>query len=163
MQQEHSIAPVFDASSKVLILGSFPSIRSRAAAFYYAHPQNRFWRVLSTLYGETVPESIEEKCDFLHRHHLALWDVIRSCQIEGSDDASIRQVVPNDLTPILQTADLRLLITNGKTAGKLYDRLLFPKTQRPAVCLPSTSPANAACSLERLLDAWAIVRQADLP
>ncbi len=163
MQHEHSIAPIFDAASSILILGSFPSVRSRAVSFYYAHPQNRFWRVLSTLYGEPVPESIGEKCDFLHRHHLALWDVIQSCTIEGSDDASIRNVTPNDLTPILQTANLRLLITNGKTAGKLYDRLLLPQTQRPAVCLPSTSPANAACSFERLLDAWAILRQADLP
>lgn len=118
---------------------------------------------MSTLYDEPVPESVGEKCDFLHRHHLALWDVIRSCTIEGSDDASIRNVTPNDLTPILQTADLRLLITNGRTAGKLYDRLLLPKTQRPAVCLPSTSPANAACSFERLIEAWAIIRQADLP
>lgn len=163
MQHEHSITPVFDAASRILILGSFPSVRSRATSFYYAHPQNRFWRVLSTLYDEPVPESVGEKCDFLHRHHLALWDVIRSCTIEGSDDASIRNVTPNDLTPILQTADLRLLITNGRTAGKLYDRLLLPKTQRPAVCLPSTSPANAACSFERLLKAWAIIRQADLP
>lgn len=162
MRQQHPIEPVFDATSKVLILGSFPSVKSRNAQFYYAHPQNRFWRVLSALYDTAVPESIDEKCRFLHWHHLALWDVIQSCEIEGSGDASIRNVIPNDLTPILQTADIRMLITNGKTAGKLYDRLIRPQTRRPAICLPSTSPANAACSMADLLDAWAIVRQADL-
>lgn len=162
MRQQHPIAPVFDSASNVLILGSFPSVKSRNAQFYYAHPQNRFWRLLSALYDTPVPESMDEKCCFLHRHHLALWDVIQSCDIEGSGDASIRNVIPNDLTPILQTADIQLLITNGKTAGKLYNRLILPQTQRPAVCLPSTSPANAACSMASLLKAWAIVRQADL-
>ena len=150
----HPIEPVFDANSRVLILGSFPSVKSREAQFFYGHPQNRFWRVLSALFGEPAGETPEEKTAFLLRHHLALWDVIQSCEITGSADSSIKNAVPNDLTAILQTAPITQIFTNGKTADRLYRRYLLPLTGKDAVCLPSTSPANAAWTLPRLIEAW---------
>lgn len=153
----HPIPPVFDKSSRVLILGSFPSVKSREAAFFYGHPQNRFWRVLSNLFGEPAGETPEEKTAFLLRHHLALWDVIQSCEITGSADSSIKHAVPNDLTAILQTAPIKQIFTNGKTADRLYRRYLLKATGKDALCLPSTSPANAQWSLEKLLDAWQVV------
>ncbi len=153
----HPIPPVFDEHSRVLILGSFPSVKSREAAFFYGHPQNRFWRVLSNLFGEPAGETPEEKTAFLLRHHLALWDVIRSCEITGSADSSIRNAVPNDLSAVLQAAPGVQIFTNGKTADRLYRQYLLPLTGKDAVCLPSTSPANAQWSLEKLLDAWQVV------
>ena len=150
----HPIPPIYDAHSEVLILGSFPSVKSREAAFFYGHPQNRFWRVLAAVYGEAVPESVEEKTAFLLRHHIALWDVIASCSIEGSADSSIRDAVPNDLRPILELSGLRRIYCNGKTAEKLYRKYIEPTLGIKALCLPSTSPANAAWSLERLTAAW---------
>ena len=153
----HPIPPVFDAQSRVLILGSFPSVKSREAAFFYGHPQNRFWRVLSALFGEEAGETPKEKTAFLLRHHIALWDVIASCEITGSADSSIKHAVPNDLTAILQTAPVTQIFTNGKTADRLYRQYLLPLTGKDAVCLPSTSPANAQWSLEKLLDAWQVV------
>lgn len=153
----HPIPPVFDQNSRVLILGSFPSVKSREAQFFYGHPQNRFWRVLSNLFGEKAGETPEEKTAFLLRHHLALWDVIRSCEITGSADSSIKHAVPNDLTAILQTAPITQIFTNGKTADRLYRQYLLPATGMDAVCLPSTSPANAQWSPERLVVAWQVV------
>ena len=153
----HPIPPVFDEHSRVLILGSFPSVKSREAAFFYGHPQNRFWRVLSNLFGEPAGETPAEKTAFLLRYHIALWDVIQSCEITGSADSSIKHAVPNDLTAILQTAPITQIFTNGKTADRLYRQYLLPLTGKDAVCLPSTSPANAQWSLEKLLDAWQVV------
>lgn len=150
----HPIAPVYDTDSRVLILGSFPSLKSRESNFFYGHPQNRFWRVLAALYGASVPVSVEEKISFLKSHQIALWDVIHSCEITGSSDSSIRNVVPNDLSPIFSAASIKAVYTNGKTADRLYRRYLLPDTQIPAVCLPSTSPANASWSLDRLIEAW---------
>lgn len=157
----HPIPPVFDKTSRVLVLGSFPSVRSRAAGFFYGHPQNRFWRVLAALYGETVPQTTADKRGMLLRHHVAVWDVIASCAIDGSADSSIRQVTPNDLSMILAAAPIRQIFTNGKTADAYYRRFQQQNTGRTAVCLPSTSPANAAWSLERLIDAWKILRDAE--
>lgn len=150
----HPIPPVFDRNSKVLILGSFPSVKSREAQFFYGHPQNRFWRVTSAVLGVNEPHSIEEKKAFLLSHGLAVWDVIASCDIEGSSDSSIKNVMPNDLTQILNVADIRTIFVNGKTAEKFYNKYIKDTIGRPAVCLPSTSPANAAWSVERLTEAW---------
>lgn len=150
----HPIAPVYDTDSRVLILGSFPSLKSRESNFFYGHPQNRFWRVLAALYGDSVPVSVAEKISFLKAHQIALWDVIHSCEITGSSDSSIRNVVPNDLSPIFSAASIKAVYTNGKTADRLYRRYLLPDTQIPAVCLPSTSPANASWSQDRLIEAW---------
>ena len=154
----HPIAPVFDKDSKVLILGSFPSVKSREEGFFYGHPQNRFWKVTSRIFGEELPVTIDEKKAFLIRNHIALWDVIGSCEINGSSDSSIRDVTVNDLSVILDTADIRAIFLNGKKAEQYYMKYLFPTLKRDAVCLPSTSPANAAWSLDKLTDAWEVIK-----
>ena len=151
---QHPIPPLYNSSSEILILGSFPSVKSREAMFFYGHPQNRFWKVIAGVFGDSVPQTIEEKKHLILDHHLALWDVISSCEIEGSSDASIKNVTANDLSPLLQAASIDKILVNGKTAEKLYIQYIQPKTQFPAICLPSTSPANAAWNLERLIDAW---------
>ena len=155
----HPIFPVFDRDSKVLILGSFPSVKSREAGFFYGHPQNRFWKVTAAVFGEDVPQTIEEKRALLLRNHVAVWDVIHSCDIEGSSDASIRNVVPNDLGVILNTAAIDTIYVNGKTALKYYERYLQPTVHRPAICLPSTSPANAAWKTEQLVASWKCIKE----
>ena len=156
----HPFPPLYDAASRVLILGSFPSVRSREQGFFYAHPQNRFWRVLPALFGETVPDSMEEKAALVLRHRLALWDVIGSCEIAGSSDASITNVAANDLRPILDGADIRAVFCNGAASYRWYNRLLRGALGREAAVLPSTSPANARWTLERLTEVWG---QAILP
>ena len=150
----HTIRPVFDKNSRVLILGSFPSVRSREEGFFYGHPQNRFWKVTSAIFGEDVPCTIDEKKSFLLRNHIALWDVIGSCEIEGSSDSTIRNVTVNDISVILETADIQTIFLNGKKAFQLYQEYLLPVTEREGICLPSTSPANAAWNLEKLTKAW---------
>ena len=154
----HPIPPVFDEHSRVLILGSFPSVKSREAQFFYGHPQNRFWRVLSSLFGEAAGETPAEKTAFLLRHNIALWDVIASCEIEGSADSSITDAAPNDLSVILGTAQITHIFTNGKTADRLYRRYLQTLTGIEALCLPSTSPANAQWSMDRLIAEWSVVK-----
>ena len=153
MRVTHPFDPIWDENSRILILGSFPSVRSRADNFYYGHPQNRFWKVLAGLYAEPIPQTIDEKKAFLLRHGIALWDVISSCEIENSSDVSIRNAEVNDLSTIFAVADIRAVYTNGKAADRLYRKY----HEREAVCLPSTSPANAAWSLEKLLAAWSIM------
>ena len=150
----HPIPPLFDADARILILGSFPSVKSREAGFFYGHPQNRFWKVMAALFSEPVPQTAEERRSFLLRNHVAAWDVIASCTITGSADSSIRDVVVNDLSPILTGAPIRQIYVNGKKADALYRKYLLPQVGREAVCLPSTSPANAAWSLDRLLSVW---------
>ena len=150
----HPFPPLYDGRSRVLILGSFPSVKSREAGFFYGHPQNRFWKVLAALFGEAVPRSIEEKKALVLRRRLALWDSIASCDIAGSSDASITNVTPNDLRPILEGADIRAVFCNGGASLRVYERWCRPLTGREAVGLPSTSPANARWSLERLTEAW---------
>lgn len=154
MKLTHPIPPVYDQNSRILILGSFPSAKSREIGFFYGHPQNRFWKLLSALYEEELPRSVEEKKAFLLRHGIALWDVIGSCEIEGSSDASIKNAVPNDIRLILGAAQIRAIYTAGKTAKKFYDKHTFPTVGREAICLPSTSPANAAFGMARLLSEW---------
>ena len=156
-QLVHPFPPTWDEHSEILILGSFPSVKSREMAYFYGHPQNRFWRVVAALYEDDIPQTVEERRAFLLRHHIALWDVIASCTIVGSSDSSIQDAVPNDIRPILAGAPIRGIYTNGQTAFRLYRQYILPQVGRDAVCLPSTSPANAAWSLERLTEAWSVI------
>lgn len=151
---DHPIKPVYDKNSKVLILGSFPSVKSREANFFYGHPQNRFWKVLAAVFEADVPITVEEKRTFLLAHGVAVWDVIKSCDIVGSSDSSIKNVVPNDLREILNNADIRQIFVNGKTAEQYYKKYIEKEIGRKATCLPSTSPANAAWSVEKLVAEW---------
>lgn len=150
----HSIEPVFDTESRVLILGTMPSPKSREVQFYYGHPQNRFWRVLAAVLGEEVPQSVPEKKTMLLRHRIALWDVLAECEIAGASDSSIRNPVANDLSVILDHAPVQAVFTTGATAWKLYTRLQKPHTGIEAVRLPSTSPANCAVKMEALTEAY---------
>lgn len=150
----HEIQPVFDSRSRVLLLGTMPSPASREQGFYYGHPQNRFWRVLAAIFDEPAPRTIEEKRDMLLRHHIALWDVLASCEIEGASDASIRDAQPNDLARIFDAADIRAVFATGTKAGELYRKLIEPTLDAPCTTLPSTSPANAKMKLADLIDAY---------
>lgn len=151
---EHPIPPVFDEHSKILILGSFPSVKSREANFFYGHPQNRFWKVLAAVFEEEVPTTVEEKKTFLLNNNVAVWDVIKSCDIVGSSDSSIKNVVANDLTVILNQAEIEQFFVNGKKAEEFYKKYVEKEIGRKAICLPSTSPANAAWSVEKLVAEW---------
>ena len=148
----HSFEPVYDKASEILILGTLPSVKSRENNFYYGHKQNRFWKVLATLLKEPVPHTIEEKKAMLLAHRIALWDVIQSCDIKGSSDSSIKNVQPTDIGMILEKTNITRIYANGNKAGQLYKRYQFPVTGIEAMVLPSTSPANAAWSLERLCE-----------
>ena len=154
MHLEHPFPPVFDPNSRILILGSFPSVKSREQGFFYGHPQNRFWRVTAAVMACSVPETTEEKRAFLLSNGIALWDVIASCEIENTADSSIRNAVANDLSRIFAAADIHAVFTNGKTADRLYRKYIGEN----AVCLPSTSPANAVWTLEKLIAAWGCIR-----
>lgn len=154
----HPIQPVYDENSKILILGSFPSVKSREQMFFYGHPQNRFWKVVSAVFESPVPETIEEKREFLLSSQIALWDVIYSCDIVGSSDSSIKNVVPNDLNIILSNADIKKIFVNGKTSEKYYNKYIRNEITREAICLPSTSPANAVWTLDRLIKEWSKIR-----
>ena len=149
----HPIPPVYDEDSEILILGSFPSVKSRAEGFFYGHPRNRFWKILSSIYDEKTPETIEERKTFLLKNHIAVWDVIRSCDIRGSSDASIRNVLPNNISSLLKKTKIQRIYVNGKTAEKLYRKYLEENAGKAQV-LPSSSPANAGYSLERLIEEW---------
>lgn len=153
----HSFEPVYDKASEILILGTLPSVKSRENNFYYGHKQNRFWKVLATLLKEPVPETIEEKKAMLLAHRIALWDVIQSCDIKGSSDSSIKNVQPTDIGMILEKTNITRIYANGNKAGQLYKRYQFPVTGIEAMVLPSTSPANAAWSLDRLCEAWRVI------
>ncbi|MBQ9229199.1 MAG: DNA-deoxyinosine glycosylase [Eubacterium sp.] len=152
--KHHTIEPVFDSRSKILILGSFPSVKSREQGFFYGHPQNRFWRVLARVTGEPCPADIAEKKQLLLAHNIALWDVIASCEVEGSADSTIRDITVNDIPALLAQCPICAVFTNGKKADALYRRHLAAVTGMEAVCLPSTSPANAAWSEDALYDVW---------
>lgn len=155
----HPLPPLYDEKSRVLILGSFPSVKSREQNFFYGHKQNRFWRVTAAVFGCEVPQTIEEKREFLLGNGIALWDVIASCEIVGSSDSSIKNAVANDLSDILEAADIKKIFVNGKAAEKYYRKYTEKAIGRSAICLPSTSPANAAWSIERLTEAWHIIRE----
>lgn len=150
----HTLEPVYDVHSRILILGSFPSVKSREHNFYYGHPQNRFWKLMGRLLDETIPDDYEGRKGILLSRGIALWDVIESCDIKGSSDQSICNVTPMDLNRILHAADIGKIITNGSTSYHLYEKYCLSRTGRDAVKCPSTSPANAAFSLDRLVQAW---------
>lgn len=156
----HTFEPVYDKASRILILGTFPSVKSRENHFYYGHPQNRFWKVLSGLCMVGTPGTIEEKKAFLLQNHIAIWDVIAECDIVGSSDSSIKNVVPCDLSRILSQAPIRHIFANGGKAYELYQKYSYPVLRREITKLPSTSPANAAYQMDRLLKEWEIVREA---
>ena len=156
---KHPIHPVFDEDSKVLILGSFPSVKSREFNFFYGHPQNRFWKVLAAIFEEEVPVTIDEKRVFLLKNHVAVWDVIHSCDIVGSSDSSIKNVVANDLSMIFDKAEIAQIFVNGKTAEQYYKKYIEKETGRKAICLPSTSPANAAWNVEKLVCEWKQIKE----
>lgn len=150
----HTFEPVFDEHSRILILGTFPSVKSREQGFYYGHPQNRFWKILAGLLKEPVPETIEEKKKLLLQHGIAIWDVVAACDIVGSSDSSIKNVVPADLSRVLDHAPIQKIYANGGKAYSLYQKYAFPITGREAVKLPSSSPANARWQMEQLLEDW---------
>ena len=150
----HPIPPVYDKNSKILILGSFPSVKSREYGFFYGHPQNRFWRVIANVCSEDIPVTIDEKKVMLLKNGIALWDVIHSCEIDGSADSSIKNVVPNNINYIIKESKIERIFTNGKKADELYGKYLEKETGIKAVCFPSTSPANAVWSVERLTEKW---------
>lgn len=153
MRVYHELAPVFDEQSKVLILGSLPSVKSREFHFYYMHPQNRFWKVLEGVFQE----KIEDKKEFCLRHHLALWDTISSCEIQGSSDSSITSIKVQDLSIILNKAEIKAIITTGKKAHEIYQKYLYPLYKINDIPLPSTSSANASYSLERLMKEYQVI------
>jgi G:T/U mismatch-specific DNA glycosylase len=155
---EHTFGPVYDENSRILILGTIPSPKSREYGFYYSHPQNRFWRIVSDLYGQKLPESNTEKTEFLLRNRIALWDVLKSCKISGADDGSIRDPVANDIGALLKETDIRVVFTTGTKAAALYHRFCEKSAGRPAVALPSTSPANCRhYNYESLREAYRVI------
>lgn len=150
----HPFPPLYDEKSRILILGSLPSVKSREQMFFYGHPQNRFWKVISRVLGETLPVTIDEKKAMLHAHHIALWDAIYSCDIIGSSDSSIKNVTPTDLSKIVEASKVTKVICNGRTSGKYYAKYQQKTLGIEPVVLPSTSPANAAFSVYKLVDIW---------
>ena len=153
----HAFSPVFNNESRVLILGTMPSPKSRENGFYYSHPRNRFWPVMAAVFEEETPTTTEERTAFLLRNKIALWDVLAECDIEGASDSSIKNAVPNDLSVILNSADIKAIFTTGTTAAKLYKKHTEPKTGIAAISLPSTSPANTKISFEALLEEYKII------
>ncbi len=153
----HAFSPVFNAESRVLILGTMPSPKSRELGFYYSHPRNRFWPVMARLFEEDIPKTPNDKTDFCLRHKIALWDVLAECDIEGASDSSIKNTVPNDLSVILNSADIKAVFCTGSTAAKLYKKFIEPKTGIEAKPLPSTSPANAKMGLDALMEEYKII------
>ena len=156
---DHPFGPLYGENSRILILGSFPSVKSREQNFFYGHPQNRFWKVIAALYGQETPITIPEKRKLILDNGLALWDSIASCVITGSSDASIRDVRANDLRIILDNSPIEKICCNGRKSHEMYQKYIQKNIQREAVCLPSTSPANAQFSLDRLIAAWSVIRE----
>ena len=157
---DHPFEPIFDAGSRILILGTMPSPKSREVRFYYGHPQNRFWRILPEIFGEKLSDSVDEKTDFLHRHHIALWDVLASCEIRGADDSSIRNAEPNDLLMIFSHCPIRAVFTNGQKASDSYRKYFGKCFSVPHISLPSTSPANCRnWTYETLRDAYRVITE----
>ena len=153
----HPLSPVWNENSRILILGSFPSVRSREAGFYYAHPQNRFWPLMARLFDEPLPQTTEDRRAFALRHGIALWDSIESCTITGSSDASIREAKPNDIARLIRQTGIQRIYCNGQQSYKLYQKYCAGSCGLNAIPLPSTSPANAAWALDRLADAWKVI------
>ena len=155
----HPFGPLFNEDSRVLILGSFPSVKSREQNFFYGHPQNRFWKVVAAVLRQPVPGTIEEKKELILSGRLALWDSIASCEITGSSDASIRNAKANDISIILENSKIERIYCNGRKSHELYRKYIEAQTGREAICLPSTSPANAQWTLEKLINAWSVIAE----
>ena len=153
---QHPFGPLFNEDSRVLILGSFPSVKSREQNFFYGHPQNRFWKVIAAVNGQPVPQSIEDKKKLILTNGLALWDSIASCEITGSSDASIKNARANDISIILDNCSIERIYCNGRKSHELYRKYIEPQTGREAICLPSTSPANAQWTFDMLIEAWVV-------
>ena len=153
----HTFEPIYDKNSKILILGTIPSPKSRENVFYYGNPKNRFWRVLSAVLDEALPENNEQRTALLLRNKIALWDVLKSCDIKGGSDSSIKNPVANDILPILDSADIKAVFTTGKRAFELYNRLILPESEIEAICLPSPSPANCAVSIDELVEKYRVI------
>ena len=151
MKVFHTLKPIYNQKSKVLILGSMPSIKSREVGFYYAHPRNRFWSTLSKVYNEEIKDTKEDKLNFLIKHNIALFDVLKSCEITSSNDSTIKNPVPNDLSDILKVANIKAIFTTGNKAYILYQKYIYPKTKIKAIPLPSTSPANSKKDIVNIL------------
>lgn len=154
MKINHPFLPLYDENSEILILGSFPSVKSREEMFFYGHPQNRFWKVIAAVTKNQIPETIPQKKELLLKNRIALWDVIASCEITGSSDSSIKNVIPNDITEILNNSKITRIYVNGKTSEKFYNKYIKERTGVSAICLPSTSPANAVWTLDKLISEW---------
>lgn len=153
----HTIPPLYDSHSRVLLLGSIPSPKSREVGFFYGHPQNRFWRVLAAVLDEEMPQTIDEKRAMCLKHHVALWDTIARCDIVGASDTSIRNAVPNDIGKLVRESEITRIFATGGKSAELYRKLIEPQLHIPITQLPSTSPANAAWSLERLIEAYRVI------
>lgn len=152
MKVNHTLEPIYDENSRILILGSMPSVKSREVGFYYAHPKNRFWKILGNVYQEEIGETIEERKDFLLRHHIALYDVLKSCDISSSSDSSIKNPIPNDFSSILKKSKIKVIFTTGQKAYQLYQKYCYPSTKIDAIPLPSTSPANCSKGIDEKLE-----------
>lgn len=159
---KHTIDAYYQKDSKILILGTMPSVKSRELCFFYMHPKNRFWKVLSTIYNESFPNTIEEKKEFLKKHHIALWDVVKSCEMIGSSDSSITNVEVNDIVSLLEKTNIQTIYTTGKKAFQLYQKYSYPSTKIEAIYLPSTSPANAVLTEKDLIEKYQIIRRSTL-
>ena len=155
----HSFEPIYDKNSSIIILGSFPSVKSREQQFYYGHPQNRFWRVLSNILDCKIPNTVLQKKQLLLENHIAVWDVIAECDIIGSSDNSIKNVITNPVEEILHVCDIKRIFANGAKAAELYQKYSFKKTKRECITLPSTSPANAVFSIEKLCQRWEAIKE----
>lgn len=153
----HTFDPIFDSESRILVLGTMPSPKSREFGFYYSHPRNRFWPVLAKIFGEEVPKTPDERKNFALRNKIALWDVLKECDIEGASDSSIKNAVPNDINIIFEKADIKAVFTTGATAAKFYKKFIEPESKIPAIALPSTSPANAKVKFEKLVEEYKII------
>ncbi len=157
MQVKHTLKPIYNINSEILILGSIPSVKSREVGFYYAHKQNRFWKILASLWDEELPNTIPDKIDFLNRHHIALWDVLESCDINGSSDSSIKKAKANNINKILKKTNIKTIFVTGKKALDLYNKLCLPQTHIACIYLPSPSPANCAISFQDIKEAYKII------
>ena len=154
----HEFPPLFDDNCKILILGSIPSPKSREQAFYYGHPQNRFWRVLAAVFEENIPQTVDQKRFFALSHHIALWDALEECDICGASDSSVKNPIATDIPWLLQKAPIHHIYATGTAAYTYYQKLNFPRTGIEAVRLPSTSPANCAITFDHLVEAYTIIR-----
>ena len=152
---QHTINPIYNEKSNILILGTFPSVKSRENKFFYSHPQNRFWKIIAYITNTSpVPSTIDEKKNMLLNNKIALFDVIKSCDITGSSDTSIKNAEPWDLSIILDSCNIKKIYANGNKAYELYMKYCYDNLKRSIIKLPSTSPANASFNFERLLSEW---------